>query len=197
MRAVYRWTFSMTTERTSSSIHSGRRFCASGSPRTIVFWGQNDIFFTPVGGEAYLKHLPDAEMHRLDSGHFAVEDCLDRIAPNMCRFYDEKVALAPSVGALEEPSDGCGALEAAAPGRSGDGCRRGNLAPPWPYLMRHSYPCCAWRVRFGVLRQPTATHKTLLGKDVDENCPALLRLPQGGGAGSGGADELRGPAPAP
>src|SRR5215470_11908003 len=27
------------------------------------------------------------------------------------------------VGAFEEPSDGCGALEAAAPGRSADGCR--------------------------------------------------------------------------
>jgi hypothetical protein len=31
------------------------------------------------GGEAYLKELPNAEIHRLDSGHFAVEDCLDEI----------------------------------------------------------------------------------------------------------------------
>jgi hypothetical protein len=25
--------------------------------------GQGDIFFTPVGGQAYLKDLPTAEMH--------------------------------------------------------------------------------------------------------------------------------------
>jgi pimeloyl-ACP methyl ester carboxylesterase len=60
-------------------------------PRTIVFWGQDDIFFTREGGEAYLKDLPQAEMHRLDSGHFAVEDCLEYIASNIKRFYLQKV----------------------------------------------------------------------------------------------------------
>jgi len=61
-------------------------------PKTIIFWGQRDIFFTPEGGEAYLKDLPKAELLRLDSGHFAVEDCLDLIVGNMIRFYDEQVA---------------------------------------------------------------------------------------------------------
>jgi pimeloyl-ACP methyl ester carboxylesterase len=60
-------------------------------PPTLIFWGQNDIFFSPEGGEAYLADLPEAEMHRLDSGHFAVEDCLEVISENMTRFYDEKV----------------------------------------------------------------------------------------------------------
>jgi len=31
-------------------------------------------------------------MHRLDAGHFAVEDSLDVIARNMRRFCDEKVS---------------------------------------------------------------------------------------------------------
>jgi pimeloyl-ACP methyl ester carboxylesterase len=61
-------------------------------PKTLIFWGQNDIFFTPEGGEAYLRDLPNAELHRLDSGHFALEDCLDEIAFGIRRFYDEKVA---------------------------------------------------------------------------------------------------------
>jgi pimeloyl-ACP methyl ester carboxylesterase len=61
-------------------------------PRTLVFWGQGDIFFTPAGGEAYLRDLPDAELVRLDSGHFAVEDCLDEIATTIRRFYDTKVS---------------------------------------------------------------------------------------------------------
>ena len=71
-------------------------FLRKHHPKTLIFWGQDDIFFTREGGEAYLKDLTDAEMHRLGSGHFAVEDCLDQIATNMRRFYDEKVSSASS-----------------------------------------------------------------------------------------------------
>ena len=38
-------------------------FLRDRQPRTIIFWGQDDIFFTREGGEAYLKDLPKAEMH--------------------------------------------------------------------------------------------------------------------------------------
>jgi pimeloyl-ACP methyl ester carboxylesterase len=69
-----------------------QEFLRNRQPKTLIFWGQNDIFFTPEGGEAYLMDLRNAEMHRLDSGHFAVEDCLDYVAQNIHRFYDEKVA---------------------------------------------------------------------------------------------------------
>ncbi len=61
-------------------------------PHTIIFWGHDDIFFTREGGEAYLADLPKAEMHRLEAGHFAVEDCLDYIADNIQRFYRQVVA---------------------------------------------------------------------------------------------------------
>ena len=67
-------------------------FLREHQPKTIIFWGQNDIFFTREGGEAYLRDLPNAEMHRLDSGHFAVEDSLQEIASHIRRFYDEKVS---------------------------------------------------------------------------------------------------------
>ena len=63
-------------------------------PLTLIFWGQGDIFFTPEGGEAYLRDLPDAELIRLDSGHFAVEDHLEEIAERIVRFYDENVVAA-------------------------------------------------------------------------------------------------------
>lgn len=66
-------------------------FLRRRQPETIIFWGQDDMFFTREGGDAYLKDLPGAEMHRLDSGHFAIEDCLDYIAGNIHRFYGEKV----------------------------------------------------------------------------------------------------------
>jgi pimeloyl-ACP methyl ester carboxylesterase len=67
-------------------------FLRERQPETIIFWGQDDIFFTREGGDAYLADLPAAEMHRLDAGHFAVEDHLDYIATNIRRFYSERVA---------------------------------------------------------------------------------------------------------
>ena len=68
-------------------------FLRKHRPETIIFWGQNDLFFTPEGGDAYLKDLPEAELHRLDSGHFAIEDSLGLIVANIRRFYDERVAV--------------------------------------------------------------------------------------------------------
>ncbi|MCU1335394.1 MAG: dhaAF [Bryobacterales bacterium] len=70
-----------------------QRFLREQQPKAIIFWGQDDIFFTREGGEAYLKDLPLAQMHRLNSGHFAVEDCLSEISSNMRQFYREKVAV--------------------------------------------------------------------------------------------------------
>ena len=61
-------------------------------PKTIIFWGQGDVFFTPEGGDAYLRDLPDAEIHRLDAGHFAAEDHVAKIADDMTRFYATRVA---------------------------------------------------------------------------------------------------------
>lgn len=73
-----------------------QKFLRERQPKTLIFWGQDDIFFTREGGEAYLHDLPNAEMHRLDSGHFAVEDSLDEIVSHMRRFYEEKVATGSS-----------------------------------------------------------------------------------------------------
>lgn len=62
-------------------------FLRERKPRTIIFWGMGDIFFTPAGGEAYLRDLPSAEFHPMDSGHFALEDQLSTIAQKMKAFY--------------------------------------------------------------------------------------------------------------
>jgi pimeloyl-ACP methyl ester carboxylesterase len=78
--------------RTNVALYSKwQKFLREHQPHTLIFWGQNDIFFSKEGGEAYLNDLPNAEIHRLDSGHFAVEDCLADITSNIERFYIEKV----------------------------------------------------------------------------------------------------------
>jgi pimeloyl-ACP methyl ester carboxylesterase len=67
-------------------------FLKERQPKTLILWGLGDIFFTPAGGEAFLKILPQAQMHRLQAGHFAVEDSLPYIKNAMIRFYEEHVA---------------------------------------------------------------------------------------------------------
>lgn len=62
-------------------------FLRERQPKTIIFWGQDDIFFTREGGESFLEDLPNAEMHRLKSGHFALEDNLKEISDKMVAFH--------------------------------------------------------------------------------------------------------------
>lgn len=42
-------------------------------PPTLAVWGQHDPFFLPAGAEAYRRDNPTAEVHLLDTGHFALE----------------------------------------------------------------------------------------------------------------------------
>ena len=65
-----------------------QKFLRDHQPKTLIFWGQGDLFFTPAGGEAFLDDLPAAELHRLNAGHFAVEDCLRYISEQIHRFYE-------------------------------------------------------------------------------------------------------------
>jgi pimeloyl-ACP methyl ester carboxylesterase len=55
-------------------------------PPTLVTWGKNDAIFGPDGARAYLKDLPDAEIHLLDTGHFALEEEGDFIAERIREF---------------------------------------------------------------------------------------------------------------
>jgi len=79
--------------RTNVDLYRGwQKFLHDHQPKTLIFWGQDDPFFTPAGGEAFLRDLPEADLHRLAAGHFAVEDNLDYIATTMLRFYSDRVA---------------------------------------------------------------------------------------------------------
>jgi pimeloyl-ACP methyl ester carboxylesterase len=43
-------------------------------PPTLITWGRNDPIFPAEGAHPYLRDLPDAELHLLDTGHFALEE---------------------------------------------------------------------------------------------------------------------------
>ncbi len=49
-------------------------------PPTLVAWGANDPSFTALGAQAFQRDLPDAEIHLLDAGHFALDEKADQIA---------------------------------------------------------------------------------------------------------------------
>lgn len=64
-------------------------------PPTLVVWGKNDRIFPIAGAYPYRRDLPHAELHVLDTGHFALEDKADEIIPLICDFLARKAASTP------------------------------------------------------------------------------------------------------
>jgi pimeloyl-ACP methyl ester carboxylesterase len=60
-------------------------FFRSRQPKTLIVWGKNDPFFTVEGAKAYLRDIPKAELHLLDTGHFALEDSCEFIAQKIVK----------------------------------------------------------------------------------------------------------------
>ena len=59
-------------------------------PPLLAVWGKNDPFFIPPGAEAYKRDIPDAEVHFLDTGHFAIETHYQEIADRIRDFLGRK-----------------------------------------------------------------------------------------------------------
>jgi pimeloyl-ACP methyl ester carboxylesterase len=66
-------------------------FFRSRQPPTLIVWGRNDKIFPAEGARAYLRDLPRAELHLLDTGHFALEDQGEDIAGLMLDFLGRNV----------------------------------------------------------------------------------------------------------
>jgi pimeloyl-ACP methyl ester carboxylesterase len=61
-------------------------------PPALLAWGKNDAFFPEAGAHAYLQDLPDAELHLLDTGHFATATHSEEIADLVAAFLARHVA---------------------------------------------------------------------------------------------------------
>ena len=48
-------------------------------PLTLIVWGPQDGYMPEGAARAYLRDLPDARLHLLDGGHWALETNLDEI----------------------------------------------------------------------------------------------------------------------
>ena len=60
-------------------------FFRSKQPKMLIVWGKNDPFFTVEGAQAYLRDIPKAELHLLDTGHFALEDSCEFISQQIVK----------------------------------------------------------------------------------------------------------------
>jgi pimeloyl-ACP methyl ester carboxylesterase len=63
-------------------------------PPTLIVWGPHDGYMPEGSARAYLRDLPDAELHLLDGGHWALETNLDEIV-TLARDFLGRVHAAP------------------------------------------------------------------------------------------------------
>jgi pimeloyl-ACP methyl ester carboxylesterase len=56
-------------------------------PRLLVIWGKYELSFDPSEPEAYRRDVPNAEVHIVDGGHFALDTAADAIAGLVRGFF--------------------------------------------------------------------------------------------------------------
>jgi pimeloyl-ACP methyl ester carboxylesterase len=61
-------------------------------PPMLVVWGKYDPSFTVAGAWAYKRDVPDAEVHILDGGHFAMDTKSAEVADLTLKFLDRQQA---------------------------------------------------------------------------------------------------------
>ena len=59
-------------------------------PKLLVLWGKHDLSFDPGEPERYRKDVPNAEIHVLEAGHFALDTKADEIAELVRGFMSAK-----------------------------------------------------------------------------------------------------------
>ncbi|GAA3478236.1 alpha/beta fold hydrolase [Streptomyces yanii] len=58
----------------------------------LAVWGANDEIFGPEGANAFQRDLPKAEIHLIESGHFALESHLETITQHIRDFLNHAIA---------------------------------------------------------------------------------------------------------
>jgi len=68
-----------------------QEYIRTRKPPLLAVWGKNDPFFLPAGAKAFERDNPDAEIHLLDAGHFALESQGPEIAAIILDFLSRKL----------------------------------------------------------------------------------------------------------
>jgi pimeloyl-ACP methyl ester carboxylesterase len=68
-----------------------QEYLRTRQPPLLAVWGKNDPFFLPPGAEAFKRDIPDAEIHLLDAGHFALESQGPEVTTIIREFLGRKI----------------------------------------------------------------------------------------------------------
>jgi pimeloyl-ACP methyl ester carboxylesterase len=79
------------TKTNLDSYATWQKYFRDHQPPTLIVWGKNDGIFTTEGAQRYTKDLPKADLHLLNTGHFALEEELEQIASLMRDFLSRVV----------------------------------------------------------------------------------------------------------
>jgi pimeloyl-ACP methyl ester carboxylesterase len=66
-----------------------QEYLRTHKPPLLAIWGKSDPTFLPAGAEAFKRDVPDAEIHLLETGHFALETHTKEIADAVRAFLGE------------------------------------------------------------------------------------------------------------
>jgi pimeloyl-ACP methyl ester carboxylesterase len=69
-----------------------QEYFRSSQVPVLAVWGKNDQIFIAPGAVAFNRDLPNAEVHLIDAGHFALETNLDEIAGLILPFLEKHAA---------------------------------------------------------------------------------------------------------
>lgn len=65
-----------------------QRYLREHRPPTLIVWGPRDGYMPEASARAYLRDLPDAELHLTDGGHWLLESHFDEVLPIIRNFLD-------------------------------------------------------------------------------------------------------------
>ncbi|MCM5680165.1 alpha/beta hydrolase [Schlegelella sp. S2-27] len=63
-----------------------RQYLSEHRPPALIVWGPQDHYMPQASARAYLRDLPDAELHLLDGGHWLLETHVEEVASLMRDF---------------------------------------------------------------------------------------------------------------
>jgi pimeloyl-ACP methyl ester carboxylesterase len=73
-----------------AAYKSWQAWLRSHHPHLLVLWGKYDPSFAQAEAQAYLREVPDAEVHLLDAGHFALDEKVDEAATLIRNFLSKR-----------------------------------------------------------------------------------------------------------
>ena len=74
-----------------ASYPAWQRWLRDAQPPLLVIWGRYDPSFQVAEADAYRRDVPDAEVHVIDAGHFALDEA-PGLVTDLCRAFLQRTS---------------------------------------------------------------------------------------------------------